>query len=56
MNTDEGKCCNKLFILPISSFISKVQCLPQKGQNSDAIKEVTSKGRDVYPSDKQTQL
>ena len=26
----------------------------KKGQNSDAIKEVTSKGREVYPSDSQT--
>lgn len=35
------------------SVISKVQCLWKKRQNSDAIKEVMSKGQHEYPSDGQ---
>ena len=39
----------------ISSVISKVKCLQKKGQNSDALKKVTSRGQDILicPSDRQ---
>ena len=47
-----------MFIVPIPSFIGNVQCLREKKkhQNGNDIKEVTYKGRDVYPSDGQTLL
>ena len=47
-NKYEGKCNSRL--IHISSVISKAQCLRE---NSDAIKEITSKGRHVYSSDGQ---
>ena len=47
-NKYEGKCNSRLF--HISGVISKAQCLRE---NSDAIKEITSKGRHVYSSDGQ---
>ena len=37
----------------ISSVISKVKCLQKKGQNSDTLKKVTSRGKDICPSDRQ---
>ena len=37
----------------IASVISKVKCLQKKGQNSDALKKVTSIGQDICPSDRQ---
>ena len=40
-------------VIYISSVIDKVQCLRKKGYNSDVIKEVTRKGRNIYPSDEQ---
>ena len=40
-------------LIYISSVIDKVQCLCKKGWNSDAIKEVARKGRNIYPSDEQ---
>ena len=47
-NKYEGKCNSRL--IHISGVISKAQCLRE---NSDAIKEITSKGRHVYSSDGQ---
>ena len=48
VNKYEGKCNSRLIY--ISSVISKAQCL---WENSDAIKEITSKGRHVYSLDGQ---
>ena len=39
-----------LSLRPFSSVIGKVQHVWKKRSNSDAIKEVTSKGPNVYPS------
>ena len=39
-----------LSLIPFSSVIGKVQYVQKKRSNSDVIKEVTSKGPNVYPS------
>ena len=58
IKTKKNAVISCLFYPSISSVIGKVQTVYGKKwyRNTDAIKDVTSEGRDVYPSDGQTLL
>ena len=49
-NKYERKCKWLEYILPISNVVVKVQCQREKNVNSDAMEEITSKGRDQQPT------